>query len=304
MTASVVFFGSGPVAAKSLKKLYAHTPVEAVITKPSPTHHKDPAPMLEMCTELGLAVHTPVNKKELDQLFRDNSFDSKLGLVIDYGIIISKEVIDAFALGIINSHFSLLPRWRGADPITFAILSGDTKTGVSLMVIDEHMDTGKLITQKTLHLASDETTPSLTDKLISLSDELLQDYLPRYVSGAIKPRKQPHPDRTTYSRKLTKDDGILDFTKPAKVLEREIRAFVGWPASRTNIAGKDVIITGAHALPSAGQNAKPGDINVVYETHQIGITTSDGTLWIDRLKPAGKNEMTAQAFLAGHKHLL
>ncbi len=126
----------------------------------------------------------------------------------------SQRVIDAFPLGIINSHFSLLPHLRGADPITWSIANGDEKTGVSLMLVDTGLDTGKLITSRSLALDGTETTPSLTDKLITLSDELLQEYIPRYLAGDVSPRAQPHPDRATYARKLTKDDGRIDWTSP------------------------------------------------------------------------------------------
>lgn len=301
---SVVFFGSGPVAAKSLELLTHHCHIEAVITKPRAVHHRGSVPVLELCEQLSLPHFLPANKQELSDLFTTKSFSSSVGIVIDYGIIINNDVIESFPMGIVNSHFSLLPEWRGADPITFSILSGQAKTGVSLMVIEPTLDTGKLITQRTLPIATDETTGSLTNKLIDLSDTLLRDYLPRYLSGEITPRAQPHPDRATYSRKLTKEDGILDWQKPADQLEREIRAFLDWPKSRTTIAGKDVVITKAHAVASIGADQKPGDIIVVPESKEFGITASSGTLWIDRLTPAGKKEMTGEAFLAGHRHLL
>lgn len=301
---SVVFFGSGPVAARSLKLLADHCTIEAVITKPRQVHHHGDVPVLELCEQRAYKTHTPENKQELSDLFTTESFSSPVGIVIDYGIIINNDVIEYFPRGIVNSHFSLLPEWRGADPITFSILSGQPKTGVSLMLIEPALDTGKILVQKSLPIDANETTDSLTDKLIHLSDTLLRSYLSRYLTGEVKPRSQPHPDRATYSRKLTKDDGILDWNKPAEQLEREIRAFHGWPKSRTTLAGKDVVITAAHAVPSVGNDQKPGDITIVPETKEFGIVTASGTLWIDRLKPAGKNEMTSEAFLAGHRHLL
>src|SRR4051812_14202772 len=132
---SIVFFGSGPVAAKSLELLAEYCNVEAVITKPQPEHHKEPFPVLTLAKKRDFKVFTPVGKKELSDLFETKPVTSQLGIVIDYGFIINQDVIDYFPLGIINSHFSLLPEWRGADPITFAILSGQKETGVSLMLI-------------------------------------------------------------------------------------------------------------------------------------------------------------------------
>ena len=298
----MVFFGSGPVAAESLRLLAENFNIEVVVTKPKPTHHRGNFPVLDLVKQLNLPVKTVTNKNELDELISSKPFDSKLGVIIDFGIIVSRKVIDYFPLGIVNSHFSLLPEWRGADPITFSILSGQPKTGVSLMLIDEGLDTGKLLTYKTLPIEPMDTTQSLTDRLIKLSDKLLQDYLPKYVIGSIKPKNQPHPDRATYSRKLTKEDSIIDWNKSAQQIEREIRAYIEWPKSRTKIADKEIIITKAHALPTNIPNNPIGKFEAV--GNALMVECGKGTLCIDRLKPAGKSEMTAMAFLAGYKNLI
>ncbi|HEX8181975.1 MAG TPA: methionyl-tRNA formyltransferase [Candidatus Saccharimonadales bacterium] len=308
---SVVFFGSGPVAAESLKLLAQNFTIEAVITKPRPAHFKGSFPVIDWCEQPDAPVGrvlTVTNKRELSQLFAEQQFSSRLGIVIDFGIIIAQDVIDAFELGIVNSHFSLLPQWRGADPITFSILSGQAQTGVSLMLITAGLDEGPLLAFGIYDLQGTETTPYLTDRLIALSDSLLVGTLPRYIEGVNRPYPQqeaavalgrsPEP---TYSRKLTKDDGVLDFTKPAAQLEREIRAFTGWPSSRTRIGERDVIITAAHVegVPPDADNVQPGSI--WHPPKRLGFYTSDGILAIDRLKPAGKADMAVQSFLAGYK---
>jgi methionyl-tRNA formyltransferase len=160
MEESVVFFGSGPVASKSLELLAKNFAVEAIITKPA-TAQEMAATLIE-----SVSVYAVSNKSELDELITKQSFNSRLAILIDFGIIVSRTVIDAFPLGIVNSHFSVLPEWRGADPISFAILSGQKTTGVSLMLLDEGMDTGKILVTKSLPINSDDTTPTLTDKLI------------------------------------------------------------------------------------------------------------------------------------------
>jgi methionyl-tRNA formyltransferase len=297
----LVFFGTGPVAAEALRKLIKNFAIEAVLTKPKPPHHRGNFPVLEVAEQLGLKILTATDKKSLSELFKAKPVKSRIGLVIDFGIIIGQDVIDYFPLGIVNSHFSLLPRWRGADPISYAILNGDDKTGVSLMLIDAGMDTGELITYKTLKIEANDTSTTLTDKLIDLSDELLRSYLPKYIMGDIKPKKQPHPDRATYSSKLNKEDGQINWSKSADRIEREIRAYLDWPKSRTNLADIEVIITQAHvdetAIPQ--EDCKPGKAWV--ENKQILVQTCDLPLVIDKLKPAGKPEMTAQAFLAGYR---
>lgn len=294
---TIVFFGSGPVAAKSLELLEQSFAIEAVITKPRPEHHKGDVPIITYAEKHNLPYYTATNSKELDSLLASKNFKSRVAILIDFGIIVSHNAINTFKLGIVNSHFSLLPRWRGADPISFAVLNGDTKTGVSLMLIDTGMDTGNIITQKALQMPKDITTPILTEKLINLSDELLKIYLPRYLSSDLKPRSQPHPNRATYSRKLTKADGIIDWNKPAIVIEREIRAFSGWPGSRTTLFNKDVLITKAHAVPS---NGTPGKVEIAKNTSSISVYGSTGCICIEKLKPAGKREMTAKEFISGY----
>lgn len=290
MSNKIVFFGSGPVAAESLRLLLAHQEIEAVITKPA-TVREMAAVAKDTC------VHSVNTREDLDTLIATDAFEANLGVLIDFGIIVSQAVIDSFTFGIINSHFSLLPEWRGADPITFSILSGQQKTGVSIMLIDTGMDTGKLLAQAPLSIGKDETTPTLTEKLIPLSDQLLQETIPLYLQGKILPHEQPDQDSATYSRKLTKSDGVLDFTKPAEQLEREIRAFIDWPKSRTQIAGKDVIVLAATV--DKKYSGQPGTVCKT-EDKKIGIQTNDGALIIEALKPAGKNAMSSEAFLAGY----
>lgn len=291
----IVFFGSGPVAAESLRLLLSQFEIEAVITKPATEN--------EMRALVGnIPVYTAKDGDQLDEVIKNNSFSSNVGVLIDFGIIVSRYVIDAFDLGIINSHFSLLPEWRGADPITFSILSGQSETGVSLMLLVEAMDEGPLLTYGEYEIAPDMTTPGLTKELIKLSNSLLLENVPLYLSGKLNTTSQVVTGKSlSYSRKLAKQDGLLDFTKPAKVLEREIRAFIEWPKSRTQLAGKDVIILSAKVIESA--DGTPGEIFRSNE-RKIGIYTDKGALLIETLKPAGKSEMTAEAFLAGYGNKL
>ncbi len=297
---TIVFFGSGPVAARSLELLAKNFTIETVITKPRPPHHKGDVPVLTVVEKLNIPLLTSSNKQELNELIKNCMIKSRIEILIDFGIIVSREVIDFFPLGIVNSHFSLLPLWRGADPITFAILNGDSKTGVSLMMIDEGMDTGKILTQKTYQLPKDITTPELTNNLINLSAELLYDFVPRYISGEIKPHSQPHPDRATYSRKLSKADSLIDWSKPASQIEREIRAFIGWPGSKTILFDKEVTITSANETPDTPPDSEPGDITVSKETSELSVTTSNGSILVNKLKPAGKREMTIKEFIIGY----
>jgi methionyl-tRNA formyltransferase len=294
LSKTIVFFGSGPIAARSLQLLQDNFKIEAVITKPQPSHHKELPPVLAVANKFTLPTLTISSQAEQSALFDRYPFSSDTGLVIDHGILIARDIIDRFAYGIINSHFSLLPRWRGADPISFAILSGEHETGVSLMVINDKLDEGDLLAQQSILLPKTVTSPQLTDQLIGISHQLLVDTLPRYWSGSIRPFPQNHT-KPSYSRKLTKADGTIDWHKPAQILEREVRAFLNWPRSRTSLRGIDIIITAAHVKKGNGVAGQLCRFN-----HDLGVYCAKDILIIDRLIPAGKKEMPAQAFINGY----
>jgi len=221
---------------------------------------------------------------------------SQLAVLAAYGKIIPQRILDEFPLGIINVHPSLLPLYRGPTPIESAILDGAQKTGVSIMKVTSGMDEGPIYAQRTVHLSGKEPKQELAETLQILGAELLVELLPKIATGEIRPRQQPHPERATYSRKLTKKDGVMDLTKHAEVLEREIRAFAGWPKSHTSIANINVVITQASVLNMPGRTGS-------YSTSdkRLLLHCRDSTLLIERLKPVGKAEMTAEAFLAGYK---
>ncbi|MGH7142297.1 MAG: methionyl-tRNA formyltransferase [Candidatus Saccharimonadales bacterium] len=294
---TIVFFGSGPVAARSLSLLTSNFKIEAVITKPTTAHE-----MKE--SAVNIPIYLANNQKELDHLLDSVQFKSSLGILIDFGIMISQKVIDCFPLGIINSHFSLLPEWRGPDPITFAILSGQKQTGVSLMLLTKQMDKGPILAQAMYDIPNDSDTPELTIALIELSDAMLKTIVPMYQDNAIilLPQRKVSiiGDKTaSSSNKLVKNDGLIDWTKPAVQLEREVRAFIEWPKSRTMLADREVIITKAIVSNKQGQ---PGTILVTGE--QLCIHCGDGSLEVQQLKPAGRSAMSAHAFLAGYGQYL
>ncbi|HEY9713519.1 MAG TPA: methionyl-tRNA formyltransferase [Chroococcales cyanobacterium] len=299
-SAAIVFFGSGPVAAASLRLLHHNFAIEAVVTKPRPAHHHGPVPVLETAAALGLPLRTAATRAALDALMAERPFQSQLAVLIDFGVIVSQRVIDYFSKGIINSHFSLLPEWRGADPITFAILSGQHQTGVSLMLLVAAMDEGPLLAQMPYPLSPTVTTPELTDGLVKLSYELLVHTVPAYLAGTVRPRPQDPTITPTYSRRLTKDDGIVDWTKPAVQLEREVRAFVDWPKSTARLAGKEVVIVEGRV--DTQHHGKPGTVCV--EGKQLFICCEQDALELLKLKPAGKPSMSAAAFLAGYRQSL
>lgn len=292
---SLVFFGSGPVAAESLRLLMQNFEIEAIVTK-----FTTKSDMEKIAN--GAPVLCVSDKSELSNLINEQKFKSRIGVLIDFGIIVGQDVIDYFELGIVNSHFSLLPELRGADPISFAILEGRKTTGVSLMLLVKAMDEGPLLTMRELAVTDTDDANTLSTKLIQLSHELLVESLPKYMLGVLKPVPQEtKTTKPTYTRKLTKQDGVIDWNKDALTLNREIRAFIEWPKSRTRLGDVDVVITKAYSVPSNSPNSKPGDIKIVTEINLLSIECKNGSLYLEKLKPAGKNEMDAKSFINGYK---
>jgi methionyl-tRNA formyltransferase len=224
--------------------------------------------------------------------------DAAIGVLAAYGKIVPQSVIDIFPHGIINIHPSDLPRHRGPIPIESVILNGETRTAVSIMRLVKDMDAGPVYGRAEVELVGTESKQELADHLLDIGGAMVVELLPGILDGNLVAVPQDHV-QATYDELITKADGELDFSKPAERLEREVRAYLGWPQSRTKLGDKDVIITAAHAVPSTMPEGQ-GHIEVLREGGVIMINTSDGYLCIDRLKPAGKSDMTAKAFLAGY----
>jgi methionyl-tRNA formyltransferase len=226
---------------------------------------------------------------------------AKIAVLAAYGRIIPQSVLDQFPLGIINVHPSLLPYYRGPTPIEQAMLDGATKTGVSIMRLTAGMDEGPIYRQKSIQLSGSESKAELTDRLQQLGAELISEVLPAIAAGELQPRSQPHPDRATYSRKLTKNDGEINWSKPADKLEREVRTFLEWPKSHARLADVDVIITSAK-VTTTSDSGSPGDVKI--EQKRLMVQTGQDWLEILNLQVPGKKEMTAEAFLAGYSYKL
>lgn len=225
---------------------------------------------------------------------------ANIAVLAAYGFIIPQKIIDQFPLGIINIHPSLLPLYRGPTPIESAILFGDSKTGVSIMQISSKMDEGPIYRQKSIKIDQNDTKQTLYLKLQKIGADIVVEVLDNIIKEKLKPRSQPHPVRATYTSKITKQDGEIDWQKSAETIEREIRAYAGWPSSRTKFNNISVSITKAHAVPSAQSNKNQGEIEISVKEGIIKVHTSDGILVVDNLKPDGRKDMNAKAFLAGY----
>lgn len=245
----------------------------------------------------GIPVHFPSEVAELADKLRDMKAD--IGVLVAFGQIVPESIIELFPHGIINLHPSLLPLHRGPTPIESVILDGSDTTGVSIMKLAKAMDAGDVFAQSVIELTGEETKQALCDAALEIGAQMIVDLLPEIIDGSVTALPQDHA-LATYDQKIAKQAGELDFTEPAEQLAREIRAYAEWPKSRTVIAGKEVVITSAHAVPSNTPGAEPGDIETDADVGLIMIECADGYLCVERLKPAGKNEMAAGEFVRGY----
>ena len=225
------------------------------------------------------------------------SYDAAVAVLVAYGRIVPQEIINIFPRGIVNIHPSLLPLHRGPTPLESVILNGDDRTGVSVMSLVKAMDAGPVYGQSEVPLSGSETKQELADSLLEIGSLMVIELLPGILDGSIEAKPQDDV-AATYDKLIAKDDGKIDTTKSAERLEREIRAYAWWPKSYTTLKGKEVIITAAHVVPT--NHGTPGELTTDKDTGILMIDTANGSLCIDKIKPAGKNEMTAKQFLNGY----
>jgi methionyl-tRNA formyltransferase len=248
--------------------------------------------IVQVAEEHGIPVISPANLKDAGDEIA--GFGAELGVLVAYGNLVPQGIIDLFPRGIVNIHPSLLPKHRGPIPIESVILNGEFETGVSLMQLAASMDTGPVFTQTSLALNGSETKQALADRLGQAGADMLVKSLPGILDGSLKAAPQ-NEELATADNKITKADGEIDWNKPAIQLEREVRAYAGWPRSYTQIGNTAVILTRAGLAEGEGT---PGSLYM--EDNQLGVYTGQGVLIIDSLIPAGKKEMPASAFLAGY----
>lgn len=248
-------------------------------------------------SQTDIPVSTSTNLEEIGKELR--GIKPTIGILVAYGLIIPKSIIGIFPNGIINIHPSLLPKGRGPAPIEETILDGSNQTGVTIMRLSEEMDKGPVLAQASIDLHGKETKQELADSLLELGNELLIKCLDDiFSSNAIKSVPQTEAG-ATYTHKIKKSDGIIDWNKPAVNLEREVRAYAGWPKSSTILNGISCIITEAQVVAGEGS---PGRYRVT--DNSMIVFTSKGAFSINRLKPAGKKDMSVEEFLRGYESRL
>ncbi|HUT56225.1 MAG TPA: methionyl-tRNA formyltransferase [bacterium] len=298
----VIFMGTPEFAVPALRALVrAGHEVPLTVTQPDrPRGRKAapaPPPVKTVAREMGLAVTQPERMTEPGVLetLRDARPDAIV--VVAFGHILRREVLALPPRGCINGHASLLPRYRGAAPIQWAIANGETVTGVTTMLMTEGLDSGPILLQRELAIAPDDTGGSLHDKLAPMAAELIVETLAGLAAATIVPNPQDHA-LTTYAPMLKKEDGKIDWAMPAASLALFVRAFDPWPGTYTFMHGAQLKITKA----GVGGGRKEGTPGTVLAADKDGIVVAcgEGSLSILELQPAGKRRMKAAEFLAGH----
>ena len=303
--ARTVFLGSGRFAQPILGRLAAHPSVEvvAVVTAPPrPVGRRrieTPTPVETTARELGLDVLSPDRLRDRAAIADILGLEPGLLVLADYGQIVPDELLE-LPEGALNLHPSLLPRHRGASPIPAAILADDPETGVSLMRMDAGLDTGPLIAIERVSLAGDETTPALEARLAIVAAGLLARSLDPWLAGTL-PALPQAVRGATMTRPLRREDGRLDPSAAAELLERQVRAHLPWPGSFVEIDGDRLVV-----LVAGVADAEPDDMpgTIVPDAHGLALATGDGRLILDEVQPAGGRPMSGDAFLRGRPAIL
>ena len=297
----VVFMGTGDIAIPSFRWLLDAPGIEviALVTqpdKPAGRHQEiQPPEIKKLALVRGVRVLQPAKMRAPESVAEVQSLGADLIVVMAYGQILPKGVLDAAKVACLNLHASLLPRWRGAAPIQAAIEAGDEKTGVAVMFMDEGLDTGDVLLMREIAIAPDETGGTLHDRLAELAPLALADAVALLREGRAPRTPQPR-EGVTHVGKLTREHGQLDFSAGREMVARKVRAMNPWPAASTTIGGKRLKIFAA--APLAEPIVAPGILKVREDGLLIG--TGDGAVLVTDLQLDGKKRMSALDFLRGY----
>ena len=312
----LLFCGTPQFAVPTLKHLLAQSDFEivAVITQPDRPrgrgHHVSFSPVKEIAQAANIKVFQPekIRSPESEQFLREANPDAIV--IIAYGQIIPARLLTIPKLGWINAHASLLPKYRGAAPIQWAIANGETKTGVTTMRIDAGMDTGEILLQHKTPIASNETAPELSARLAEISAPLIAETLRGIRDGTLQPKPQDH-SKSSLAPFLKKEDGRIDWTLPAQTIFNRMRAFTPWPGAYTSFRGATCHLLSSPDDPVCAANeaslitpqsatSRPAPGTILYNGHQLLVSCGqESFLRISRVKVEGRKEVSALEFANG-----
>jgi len=307
MEPRIVFMGTPKFALPTLEKLCDAYPVVGVVTqpdRPAGRGRRCVAPPVKQLAEAeGIPVFQPERLRTIEAIEHLRAWMPDLIVVAAFGQILPPAVLELPRFGALNVHGSLLPRWRGATPVQAALLAGDTVTGVTIMQMDEGLDTGPILAQRELPIYQDETAGELEERLAQLGAELLLEILPAYLSGELQPRPQPE-EGVTLTRRLQKEAAALDWQQPARLLERQVRAFSPEPGAFTLWGEERLKILRARALPEGTPLPEVTPGTVFAQGSMPAVMSGEGALVLLQLQMAGKRPMNGDAFLRGKSAVL
>jgi len=308
MGLKIVYMGTPDFAVPALYALIrAGHEIPLVVTQPDRPAGRGGKVRMPPVKKLALDYRIPVAQPErlkkdegLGIIEEIRSMNPDVIVVAAYGQILPQSVLSIPRLGCVNIHASLLPRWRGASPIQKAVQAGDRETGVTMMLMDEGLDTGFMLTQEKTLIGPNETAGSLHDRLAQLGAQSILSTLRGLADGTILPEPQPK-EGVTYASLLKKRDGIIDWSKSAQSIHDHIRAMTPWPGAQSHL-GTTPLKIGGTILPSQGEaeQGAPGTV------HRIGpegawVCTGSGSIVVQKVQPAGKKMMSFRDYLRGHK---
>lgn len=298
----IVFMGTPDFSVPTLESLVnSRHEVVAVVTQPDKPKGRGKeihmTPVKETALRYQIPVYQPQKAREASFVEEIRSLNPDVMVVIAFGQILSKELLEVPKYGCVNIHASLLPKYRGAAPIQWAVINGDKETGITTMMMDVEMDTGDMLEKKVITLDEKETGGSLFDRLSLLGGDLILSTLDHLEEGTLVPEKQDH-EKATYVKKISKSMGDIDWTMDAEVIERLIRGLNPWPSAYTRLNGKMLKIWQAKVIESNREGAEPGQI-LEASGDTLSVQTGNGILSIEELQLEGKKRMDTAAFLRG-----
>jgi len=300
----VIFFGTPIFAVPTLTALNADPrfDVSLVVTQPDRPAGRgrvlETPPVARAAAALNVPVYQPSSLRDPASRQPLVAIEADLFVVAAYGLIFGSKTLAVPALGCVNVHASLLPRFRGATPIPAAIMSGDRDTGVTLIQMGPGLDTGPILAAAPLPLRERDTTETLTERMAQLGASLALDALPAFAAGELVPVPQPR-DGASLTRPLTKADGWLDWTAPAQRLERQVRAMLPWPRAWTTLGAEPLQVFDA-ALDTIDASLPPGTI--VIDRDGMMVACGEEALRLLQVQPAGGKRMSAASYVAGKRH--
>jgi methionyl-tRNA formyltransferase len=259
-----------------------------------------PTPVKQAALELGLAVYQPASLRRSEEARQElASLAPDLIVVAAYGLFLPVESFDLPRLGTLNVHPSLLPRYRGSSPVSSAILNGDAVTGVTLIRLDEGMDSGPIVAQRETPIAPSETARQLTSRLFQMGADLLVEVLPQWECGELQARPQDDA-QATFTSRLSREDGEIDWDKPADYIARQVRAYHPWPGTYTYWRGRMLkVIEAAVSDTQDIRDVSPGQ--VVPLADGVGVVTGEDVLALRQVQIEGRRAVSASEFLQGHR---